>query len=136
MRTAIRAPWAGQMDEIRALRQPARQWFLDGYARLGALTVAAHAAGVAVLAGTDFQPHGQIAAEVRHLSAGGLPPEVAIGAACWTAREFLGLPGLDDGAPADFVVYDRAPVADLQVLDHPAHVVLGGQLIGPAPPAP
>jgi imidazolonepropionase-like amidohydrolase len=126
-------PWAGQMQEIRALRPPARQWFLDGYARLGPLTAAAHAAGVAVLAGTDFRPHGTIAAEVRHLAAGGLSAEAAVGAACWTAREFLGLPGLDDGAPADFVVYDRDPVADLHVLDHPVNVVLGGRLVGPAP---
>ena len=125
-------PWAGQMAEIRALQPPARQWFLDGYARLGPLTVAAHAAGVAVLAGTDFRPHGRVADEVRHLAAGGLPPEVALGAACWTAREFLGLPGLDEGAPADFVVYDRDPLADLRALDHPAAVVLGGLPVTPA----
>jgi imidazolonepropionase-like amidohydrolase len=121
------------MAEIRALRPPAREWFLDGYARLGPLTVAAHAAGVAVLAGTDFRPHGTVAAEVGHLAAGGLPPEAALGAACWTAREFLGLPGLADGAPADWVVYDRDPVADLRVLDRPAQVVLGGRLAGPEP---
>jgi hypothetical protein len=30
------------------------------------------------------------------------------------------------------VVYDRDPVADLHVLDHPTHVVLGGRLVGPA----
>jgi imidazolonepropionase-like amidohydrolase len=126
-------PWAGQMEQIRALRPPACDWFNDGYARLGPLTVAAHAAGVAVLAGTDFRPHGSIAGEVRHLAAGGLPPEAALGAACWTARRFLGLPGLEDGAPADFVVYERDPVADLNVLDHPAHVVLGGRLFGPSP---
>ncbi len=130
--TPTYTPWAGQLDDIRAeLRQPARDWFLDGYARLGPLTVAAHAAGVTVLAGTDFRPHGTIAAEVRHLAAGGLPPAVALGAACWTARAFLGLPGLDDGAPADFVVYDRDPLADLSVLDCPAHVVLAGRLAAP-----
>jgi imidazolonepropionase-like amidohydrolase len=132
-------PWAGQMEQIRALRPPARDWFLGGYARLGPLTVAADAAGVAVLAGTDFQPHGTIAAEVRHLAAGGLPAETALGAACWTARRFLGLPGLDEGAPADFVVYRRDPVADLHVLDHPAHVVLRGRLVSSVPawrPAP
>jgi imidazolonepropionase-like amidohydrolase len=128
-------PWAGQMDEIHALRQPAREWFLDGYARLGPLTVAARAAGVPVLAGTDFRPHGTIAAEVRHMAAGGLPPQVAIGGACWTAREFLGLPGLDDGAPADFVIYDRDPLTDLQVLDHPVHVVLRGRLYPGGGPA-
>lgn len=126
-------PWAGQMAEIRAAQPPAREWFLAGYARLGPLTVAAQAAGVAVLAGTDFRPHGTIAAEVRYLASGGLRPEAALGAACWTAREFLGLPGLDDGAPADFVIYDRDPMADLDVLDHPAHVVLGGRLTGSAP---
>jgi imidazolonepropionase-like amidohydrolase len=122
-------PWAGQMQEILGLASPAREWFLDGYTRLGPLTVAAHAAGVTVLAGTDFRPHGTVASEVRYLAAGGLPAEVALGAACWNAREFLGLPGLDDGAPADFVVYDRDPAADLHVLDHPAHVVLRGRLV-------
>ncbi|HLH58777.1 MAG TPA: amidohydrolase family protein [Streptosporangiaceae bacterium] len=125
-------PWAGQMAEIRALRSPAREWFLDGYGRLGPLTVAARAAGVPVLAGTDFRPHGTIAAEVRHLAGGGLPAGAAIGAACWTAREFLGLPGLDDGAPADFVIYGRDPAADLHVLDDPEHVVLGGRRVGGA----
>ena len=49
---------------------------------------------------------------------------------CWTAREFLGLPGLDGGAPADLVVYDRDPVADLHMLDHPAHGARG-RLAGP-----
>jgi imidazolonepropionase-like amidohydrolase len=82
---------------------------------------------VTVLAGTDFRPHGTIGAEVRYLAASGLPPAVALGAASWTARTFLGLPGLDDGAPADFVVYDRDPVADLGVLDRPGHVVLNGR---------
>ncbi len=70
-------PWAGQTEEIRALRPPAREWFLEGYARLGP-------------------------------------------------------PGLDDGAAADFMVYDRDPATDLHVVDHPAHVVLGGRLVSPA----
>jgi len=129
-------PWAGQMKEIRELRPPGDRFFLDGYARLGPLTVTAHDAGVTILAGTDFRPHGTIAAEVRHLAAGGLPPEVALGAACWAARDFLGLPGLDEGAPADFVVYDRDPLGDLNVLDHPAQVILRGRLVSPAAPEP
>ena len=128
--TPTYTPWAGQLDGIGELRPPARDWFLDGYARLGPLTVAARAAGVTVLAGTDFRPHGTVAAEVRFLAAGGLPATVALGSASWTARAFLGLPGLEDGAPADFVVYERDPLADLAVLDHPAHVVLNGQVIG------
>ena len=43
----------------------------------------------------------------------------------------LGLPGLDGGALVGLVVYDRDPVADLHMVDHPAHVVLGGRLVGP-----
>jgi imidazolonepropionase-like amidohydrolase len=120
-------PWAGQMDQIRGLGLPAGEWFLDGYARLGPLTMAAHAAGVTALAGTDFRPHGTVAAEVRHLAAGCLPLHAALGAACWAARVFLGLAGLDDGAPGHFVIYDRDPLADLEVLDHLAHVVLSGE---------
>ena len=41
-----------------------------------------------------------------------------------------GLPGRDGGAPADFVVCDRDPVADLHMVDHPAQPVLGGRLAG------
>jgi imidazolonepropionase-like amidohydrolase len=130
--TPTYTPWAEQMDGIRELGSPAREWFLGGYARLGPLTVAARAAGVTVLAGTDFRPHGTVGAEVRHLAAGGLPPAAALGAACWAARAFFGLPGLTEGAPADFVVYDRDPLADLDVLDHPACVVLNGRLHRPA----
>ncbi len=82
-----------------------------------------------VLAGTDSVPHGRVAVEVRHLASGGLPPDVALGAACWTARAFLGLPGLEDGAPADFLVYDHDPLADLNVLDRPMRIVFNGEPI-------
>jgi imidazolonepropionase-like amidohydrolase len=34
-------------------------------------------------------------------AAAGLSRAAALGAACWTARSWLGLPGLADGAPAD-----------------------------------
>lgn len=121
--------WAAQLDAMRGLESPAREWFLNGHARLGPLTVAAHRAGVTVLAGTDSAPPGNLATEVRHLAAGGLPTDVALGAACWAARAFLGLPGLEEGAPADLVLYDRDPLADLTVLDHPAHVILRGNLV-------
>jgi len=43
----------------------------------------------------------------------------------------LGLPGLDGGALVGLVVYDRDPVADLHMVDHPAHVVLGGSACRP-----
>jgi imidazolonepropionase-like amidohydrolase len=38
-----------------------------------------------------------------------MPAHQALGAASWTARSYLGLPGLVPGAPADAVVYDEDP---------------------------
>ena len=60
----------------------------------------------------------------------GLPAEYALGAASWRAREWLGWnAGLDEGAPADFVVYDRDPRDDLSVLSRPKRVVLRGRVV-------
>ncbi|MEZ5193228.1 MAG: hypothetical protein R2734_12415 [Nocardioides sp.] len=55
----------------------------------------------------------------------GLPAEYALGAASWRARAWLGWNAtLDEGAPADFVVVDRDPLADLTALREPVAVVL------------
>lgn len=69
----------------------------------------AHDAGITVLAGTDSAPFGNVATEVEHLVAAGLPAAVAVGAASWAARDFLGLPGLVEGGLADVTVYDADP---------------------------
>jgi len=93
---------------------------------------AAHEAGVPIYAGTDaggVLPHGLIAAEVRELATYGLTPFEALGAASWAAREWLGRPGLEEGARADFCVYDADPLADLAVLSAPARVVLRGRVV-------
>ena len=108
----------------------ARTWYLDGVAAHPGLVAAAAEAGVTLLAGTDSRPHGGIAGEVRALVAAGVPAQVAVGAASWVAREFLGLAGLVDGAPADAVVYARDPRAHLGELDHPLAVILRGQACG------
>ncbi len=50
----------------------------------------------------------------------------------WVAADIdqVGVDGYPaHGAPAEFVVYDRDPLADLSVLDRPAHVVLNGRLV-------
>ncbi|MGV1010531.1 MAG: amidohydrolase family protein [Dermatophilaceae bacterium] len=88
-------------------------------------------AGVTVLAGTDAgqSPHGLIVEQIRMLAECGLPAARAIGAASWAARTYLGLPGLEPGAPADLVVYDTDPREDFDVLDRPALIVLGGRPI-------
>jgi imidazolonepropionase-like amidohydrolase len=95
---------------------------------------AAYDAGVAIYAGTDaggVLPHGLIADEVLALAGLGLSPDDALGAASWHARPWLGRPGgnLDEGDPADFVVYDADPLADLAVLKYPRRVVLRGRVV-------
>ncbi|HUR52156.1 MAG TPA: amidohydrolase family protein [Mycobacteriales bacterium] len=90
----------------------------------------AHEAGLPVYAGTDAGgslAHGRLAEEVQELHAAGLPVLAALSAASWSARAWLGRPGLEEGAPADLVVYDTDPRASLAALGHPRHVVLRGR---------
>ncbi|MDQ3616026.1 MAG: amidohydrolase family protein [Actinomycetota bacterium] len=95
---------------------------------------AAFEAGVQIYAGTDaggVLPHGLIGDEVIELATYGLSTEDALGAASWRAREWLGLDGsLSEGTPADFVVYDADPLADLRVLKDPKRIVLRGRVVG------
>jgi imidazolonepropionase-like amidohydrolase len=102
--------------------------FLRGASEHPKLTAAAAEAGVTMLAGTDSRPHGRVADEIRALAAAGVPAHDALAAGSWTARAYLGLPGLAEGAPADAVVYDSDPRADLAQLDHPRAVILRGRL--------
>jgi imidazolonepropionase-like amidohydrolase len=105
----------------------------DLHARRRETIMAAYDAGVPIFAGTDaggVLPHGGIADEVAELATYGMPADYVLGAASWRAREWLGWnPTLDEGAPADFVVYPRDPVADLGVLREPTVVVLRGQVV-------
>ena len=96
-----------------------------------ATVAAAHDAGVPLLVGTDAGgslEHGLVAAEVAELVTAGLSRLDALDAAVWRARAYLGHPGLEEGAPADLVVYDADPREDTAVLGHPAAVVLRGVL--------
>ncbi|QEV17428.1 amidohydrolase family protein [Streptomyces alboniger] len=94
---------------------------------------AAYDAGVPVFAGTDAGgslPHGLVAAEVAELTRAGIPPVAALSATTWGAREWLGRPGLTEGAPADLVVYEADPREDVRVLAAPRRVVLAGRVVG------
>jgi imidazolonepropionase-like amidohydrolase len=88
-------------------------------------------AGVTVLAGTDagMVPHGRIHREVRRLLDAGVRPDAALGAASWIARDWLGLPALEQGAPADIVAYRTDPRDDASALAFPALVVLAGRIV-------
>jgi imidazolonepropionase-like amidohydrolase len=102
------------------------------HASSGAVVRAAFEAGVPVFAGTDAgggMAHGLIGDEVRSLHEAGLPRESALGAASWAARSWLGLPCIEEGAPADVVVYDADPRADLDVLARPVRMVLRGRVV-------
>ncbi|OIK26648.1 amidohydrolase family protein [Streptomyces malaysiense] len=92
----------------------------------------AYDAGIPVFVGTDAGgslPHGLVAAEVAELVTAGIPPVEALGATSWSARAWLGRPGLEEGAPADLVVYDEDPRADVGVLAAPRRVVLNGGIV-------
>jgi imidazolonepropionase-like amidohydrolase len=94
---------------------------------------AAYDAGVPVYVGTDAGgslAHGLAAAEVAELVTAGIPPVEALSATTWAARAWLGRPALDEGAPADVVVYETDPRADVRVLGAPRRVVLNGRVVG------
>ncbi|SPF00636.1 amidohydrolase family protein [Streptomyces sp. MA5143a] len=89
----------------------------------------AYDAGIPVFVGTDAGgslPHGLVADEVAELVKAGIPPLRALAATTWDARTWLGRPGLEEGAPADLVVYAEDPRDDVRALAAPLRVVLNG----------
>lgn len=104
----------------------------DLHSRVKDTIGAAHDAGIAIYAGTDAGGsilHGRIADEVAALAAVGFSPTDALGAACWDARDWLGHPGIEAGAPADLVVYRNDPRTGSAVLADPDLVVLRGTVV-------
>ncbi|WP_406150178.1 amidohydrolase family protein [Streptomyces sp. NBC_01012] len=94
---------------------------------------AAYDAGIPVFTGTDAGgslAHGLIADEVAELVKAGIPPIDALSATAWGARRWLGRPALEEGAPADLVLYDEDPRQDVRVLASPRAVVLNGRVRG------
>jgi len=89
-------------------------------------------AGIPVYTGTDAGgslPHGLIRDEIRALIGAGIPQPDVIAQASWRGREWLGLPGLDEGAFADLVVFDTDPRVDLSALFDPQRIVLRGNVV-------
>jgi imidazolonepropionase-like amidohydrolase len=104
---------------------------VDAAHRHPEMTRRAVAAGVRVLAGTDagMGPHGMVRVEIGHMLAAGVPPALALAAGSWDARRYLGLPGIEEGAPADLVAYPADPRGDAEVLAHPALRILDGRVV-------
>src|SRR5262249_56084440 len=92
-------------------RPDTRGWMRAAIDAQPATVARAAAGGVTVLAGTDAGqgPHGVIVDQITMLADAGMPVTAAIGAGSWTARRWLGLAGLESGAPADLVLYDADP---------------------------
>ncbi|MDP9800759.1 imidazolonepropionase-like amidohydrolase [Arcanobacterium wilhelmae] len=61
---------------------------------------------------------------------GGMPADVVMAAASYAGRERIGLPNWQEGAPADFVVYDADPLTDITTVFRPLAVLLDGELVG------
>lgn len=133
-------PTVMQLDKFPGYAAAGREKFpdytstmTDLYVRRRDTIMAAYDAGIALYAGSDgggISRHGNLAGEVIAMVALGLPAEYALGAASWRARDWLGWNAtLDEGAPADFVVYDTNPLEDLSVLLRPACVVLRGRVV-------
>jgi imidazolonepropionase-like amidohydrolase len=103
------------------------------HAGVGEMVATAIEAGVRVFAGSDaggMVEHGRLVDEIEALHRAGMTREQALASGSWAARDWLGHPGITDGAPADLLVYASDPRDDLGVLRHPEHIVLGGVVYG------
>jgi imidazolonepropionase-like amidohydrolase len=110
-----------------------QDWLSTAYDRIPTMIALAAATGVRVFAGSDAgeHPHGTLVQQVQQIHAAGIPAEQSLATASWEARAYLGLPGIQSGLPADFVVYANDPRTDLDTLHHPELIVLDGRVIPP-----
>jgi imidazolonepropionase-like amidohydrolase len=81
---------------------------------------------VTILAGTDMIGPRSISDEIMALHEFGLDTTSAIAAATSAARAYLDQPSLDEGGPADFVLYKKDPRVNLEVIRRPKLIVAGG----------
>ncbi|MGC5626723.1 amidohydrolase family protein [Georgenia sp. Z1344] len=90
------------------------------------------AAGLPLLMGSDAGgtlDHGTLPDELVACAELGIPHERVLAAATWEARRYLGVPGIEDGASADLVVYADDPRTDVGVTRRPTAIVLRGTRI-------
>lgn len=106
---------------------------MDGlFARRREALLSAHEAGVELYVGSDgggVARHGELMGEVEAMVDLGLPAAEVVAAVSWRGRAWLGWQGVEEGAPADFVVLDADPREDLSTLRRPVCVVLRGAVV-------
>ena len=126
--TLVIAPGAAAMCRERGGKRAADA-VLGGFENAGRMVPVAARLGVTILAGTDMYPPGSIWREVAALQGTDLDPARALAAASTTARAFLGEPALEEGAPADLVLYERDPRNDPEFLTRPSLVMFHGDRV-------
>lgn len=125
---------ATSMWDIARREQQSKRiaWIETTMQRLAELLPLAESAGVRILAGTDRFPEVTVADEIAQLAELGLSPTAALAAGSWSARAWLGDFSLEEGAPADLVLYRADPRANLDTLYRPELVLIGGKRIEPS----
>ena len=94
----------------------------------------AHQAGVRMVFGSDagVMPHSMVPQQFAVMVQYGMSPLEAIQAATRNAAEALGrndVGVIQVGAYGDFVAYDADPLTNVRVLEKPAAVIKGGELV-------
>lgn len=107
-------------------------WVADAMASLARHLPLAVDRGIRLLAGTDMFPEVTVADEVMQLCELGVEPAEAVASASWAAREWLREWGLEEGAPADLVLFRDDPRADPRVLSRPELILSGGERVVPS----
>lgn len=105
------------------------RWFQESIEYILPLVRKAHRMGVTLLTGTDYLPPGAVADEVALFQRAGIDPVDALAAASSSARTFLGLASLAEGAPADLAVYESDPRLSPELLSKPGVMLLNGQRV-------
>jgi len=125
----------GTGDELAAgmgIESPAADPLLKIFHEHGARAVRAAELGVNVFAGTDagsMVPHGQITSQIELMIEAGFDRGASLAAASWSARAWLGLPNIEEGAPADLVAFRDDPRAEPEALAEPALILLDGRRV-------
>jgi imidazolonepropionase-like amidohydrolase len=102
------------------------------HARVQDTIGAAVEAGISIYAGSDAGGgirHGRLVDEIAALRTVGLTGTQALAAASWAARDWLGVPGLVPGAPADLLVTRTDPRLDPDALRNPTLLMLRGRML-------
>lgn len=125
------APLAGiasnMWNNARALGQNERvKWIENAIEHLSRTLPLAEERGITILAGTDMFPSVSVPDEIAQLNFLGVSRQTALAAGSWVAREWLGEPGIVEGAPADLVLFRDDPRDDLHALLKPSYVMIGG----------